>query len=324
MNDFSKIRDDLEEIKKKVWHIGQASGGIDPQTLSNAVSSEVSSQLAPAITNLQTTLSSQVTNDVSSEVSSAISTLQTSLQQTIASDVADAQAALEASLSSQISTLQTNLNTSVDNKIVDAKVEINQSISSQLSNLSNTLNGNISSAVSTLGQTLNGTISSSVSSLQSQIDDLEDRVDTLESSSGGSGGGSTQTWTTLYDRDSADPNINLGLTSGVRSSTGVFSSLPDLSGYTHIRLKYHGLDNASYFVFDISAEDTINIRFVQSNAGGSSVYFAAYIVSVNSTTGKKELTVGNTQKWQYASSKVTCTSMRTDLTQGLLLRVDAK
>ena len=57
MNDFSKIRDDLEEIKKKVWHISQSSGGIDPQTLSNVVSSEVSSQLTPAITNLQTTLS---------------------------------------------------------------------------------------------------------------------------------------------------------------------------------------------------------------------------------------------------------------------------
>lgn len=135
------------------------------------------------------------------------------------------------------------------------------------------------------------------------------------------GGGGSETWTVLYDSSSDDPNINLGLTSGVRSSTGVFSALPDLNGYTHIMLKYRGLDNASYFVFDISAEDTINIRFVQSNAGGSSLYFATYIVSVNSTTGKKELTVGNTQKWQYANSKVTCTSMRTDLTQGLLVGV---
>lgn len=134
-------------------------------------------------------------------------------------------------------------------------------------------------------------------------------------------GGSTQTWTTIYDRDSSDPNINLGLTSGVRSSSGVFSELPDLNGYTHIMLKYYGLDSASYFVFDISAEDKINIRFVQSNAGGNALYFAAYIVSVNSTTGKKELNVGNTQKWLYANSKVTCSSMRTDQTQGLLLAV---
>lgn len=324
MSDFSKIRDDLEEVKKQLWHVSQSSsGGVDPQTLSNAVSAEVSNQLTPAITNLQTTLSSQISNDVSSEVSSAVSELQSTLEQAIASDVADAQTALEASLSSQISSLQSSLNTSVDNKIATAKSEINQSVSSQLSSLSTTLNGNISSAVSTLEQTLNGTISTNVSALQSQIDDLEDRVDALESASGGSGG-STEQWTTLYDSSSSDPNINLGLTSGVRSSSGVFSALPDLSSYTHIRFKYNGLDGASYFVFDISAEDTINIRFVQSNAGGSSLYFSTYIVSVNSTTGKKELTVGNTQKWQYANSKVTCTSMRTDLTQGLLLRVDAR
>lgn len=324
MNDFSKIRDDLEEIKKQLWHISQSSsGGVDPQTLSNAVSSEVSSQLTPAITNLQTTLSAQISNNVSSEVSAAISALQSTLEQTITSDVADAQTALEASLSSQISSLQSSLNTSVDNKIATAKSEINQSVSSQLSSLSTTLNGNISSAVSTLEQSLNGTISSNVSSLQSQIDDLEDRVDALESSSGGSGG-VTEQWTVLYDSSSADANINLGLTSGVRSSSGVFSDLPDLSSYTHIRLKYKGIDNPSYFVFDISAEDTINIRFVQGNAGGSSIFFAAYVVSVNASTGKKELTVGNTQKWQYANSKVTCTSMRTDLTQGLLLGVDAR
>lgn len=259
MNDFTKIREDIEEIKKQLWYLAQSnsSGSINPNVLSQAVSAEVSNQLTPAITNLQTTILSQISNQMENQISS----------------------------------------------------------------LSTTLNGNISSTIAALEQTLTGSISSNVSSLQSQIDDLEDSIDALENSSGGSGGYVEPAWTTLYDASSSDPSINLGQTNGVKSSYGVFSDLPDLTPYHRIRLKYLGIDSASFYEYDITADETIYIRLVQAHATGNSIYWGTYQVSVNSSTNKKELTIGNTQKWAYSSSKLTSTSMRTDSTQGLLLGV---
>ncbi|MBE7075986.1 MAG: hypothetical protein E7375_02850 [Clostridiales bacterium] len=78
-------------------------------------------------------------------------------------------------------------------------------------------------------------LSSSIDSLEAKtsiITELDARLDTLEQNSS-SGGGGGLVWETVYDKNSPDPNLNLGYTSGLLPSTTAYivEPVPDLSQY---------------------------------------------------------------------------------------------
>ncbi len=87
-------------------------------------------------------------------------------------------------------------------------------------------------------------------------EELEEELEELKkefyffSKKGGSGGNSgsnkpvpspndDEGWTILYDKDSDDPNVNLGQTNGIHSNLGLIHSFPDLANYTKIRFMFH-------------------------------------------------------------------------------------
>lgn len=86
---------------------------------------------------------------------------------------------------------------------------------------------------------------------------------TKNGSSGGNSGGNTGTskptpspdddgWTVLYDKDSEDPNVNLGQTTGIHSNLGLMNSFPDLANYSKIRFVFHVTNCLCNYDFNIT------------------------------------------------------------------------
>lgn len=145
--------------------------------------------------------------------------------------------------------------------------------------------------------------------LKSQVDDLNKQISERStgnngSGSGNSGGNSTssnESWTVLYDMNSEDPEINLGYTQGIGGSLGRLESLPDLSPYNTLRIKFYALNSNQYHYFDISEPLTNGCRLLTCNLT------TTIIVGANFSIGFKDniqyLFVGNFTTLTFTTNK---------------------
>lgn len=78
------------------------------------------------------------------------------------------------------------------------------------------------------------------------------------SSGGSSGGSSSSGWTLLYSKESEDPALNLGFTSGIMGDTGQIADFPDIAPYNFLKITFSANLQKSHFIFDVSEKQTNN------------------------------------------------------------------
>lgn len=120
--------------------------------------------------------------------------------------------------------------------------------------------------------------------------------------SGSTGSSSDDEWVTVYDMNSTDETINLGLTSGICGSYGTVSGVPDLTEYNAMRIRFHADDTVNYYYFDISLKDVnFGMRMVVTNTTSTALVGAsAHLVTNTDSIG---FFVGNFTMTEFFSKK---------------------
>ncbi|MGN1200686.1 MAG: hypothetical protein ACI4R8_00275 [Candidatus Caccovivens sp.] len=161
--------------------------------------------------------------------------------------------------------------------------------------------------------------------LKSQVDDLSKQLiensnqnnNSTDSGNTGDNGSSSgedstdESWIVLYDKDSTDPAINLGLTSGITGSYGRLTALPDVTPYNTMRVKFYAYASHQYHYFDISTPDTGGCRFLTSDL--TSTILIGVNVGVGYEDNKQYIHVGNFTSLTFATNKyTTITNLKTN------------
>ncbi len=133
------------------------------------------------------------------------------------------------------------------------------------------------------------------------IPNLEEKIAENENNS------STEEWTTVYDKDSADASLNWGYTSGIKSAIGLVSNSIDFTPYKFIRVYYYKATLISHHDFDIEA-----VRDVTSYIPYfTCILFDASILVLtgqsvglkyDSTTGQRLFYVGRGRSWAFKTN----------------------
>ncbi len=97
-------------------------------------------------------------------------------------------------------------------------------------------------------------------------------------------------WTLIYDKDSDDPELNLGEKEGIYANYGTFSNLPDLNPYTKLRVVFLCSSSEEAYDFDIATKVPNNLRMMKHNGYMTQIFGGDISVEYEGT--KKVLWIG--------------------------------
>lgn len=117
------------------------------------------------------------------------------------------------------------------------------------------------------------------------------------------GGGGSESWTTIYDKDSADETLNLGFTSGIIPLAGEITAMPDLTPYNYLRVHWMINTVTVLTTLDIGARrDLENAFYILTNLGTQSSNIVGYQIVLNyDDTGKRVFNANTGRKIQLSN-----------------------
>lgn len=130
-------------------------------------------------------------------------------------------------------------------------------------------------------QKLASDIKGQLPAIQDSITDItENIIPALEEKieNAGGGGGGSEEWTVIYDKDSPDPAINIGLKNGIMSGGSVLYDLPDLKNFKRLRFKMYYHPYYNYFYMDLFNEANSSSFYLNQVAGVLLVNVTANLV----------------------------------------------
>lgn len=113
-------------------------------------------------------------------------------------------------------------------------------------------------------------------------------------------------WTTIYDKTSEDPAINLGFTAGIYGNAGDLTNLPDLTPYKMMRVQFFASDSTRYFYLDISDKTDNMYRLRIDNLTGMTFFVISFAIAVRNN--KAIMSVGNCTRIVLSTSKYPATT----------------
>lgn len=146
--------------------------------------------------------------------------------------------------------------------------------------------------------------------LEAEIDEIKKQLSYLtknggNSGSSGNGGSSSQgeDWTLLYDKASEDPNLNLDRTSGIKGSSGIIETFPDLMPYTQLKVYFMVNDDFHIKDFDISSLDTNAYTIIGNSRTTTTLYGFTFVISIQNN--KRVISFANCTQISFYTNKYT-------------------
>lgn len=153
--------------------------------------------------------------------------------------------------------------------------------------------------------------------LETEIEDLKKelyyismQLSSTDSSGSGSGSGTTTPskpaadddgWVLLYDKDSEDESINLGITDGIHGEYGELTDLPDLINYSKLKMIFFSTNSEQAFIFEITNREKNGHRLMH-NSGSLNQIFSAEFTTYLNTDGKFVLYIGKIMQIYFYST----------------------
>lgn len=129
-------------------------------------------------------------------------------------------------------------------------------------------------------------------------------------------------WTTIYDKNSLDATINLGFASGIPGGTGNLTSLPDLTPYKMLRIKWHASDSSKYYYIDITDKADNHHRLQMCNTTGMTFFTVS--IAIATRNEKSIMNVGTCTRVVMSTSKYPTTTTYTNTSVCYIEKIDVK